>query len=175
MMNYNSSAKKQLWKNKKYALSALITALSLLTAVILAAPVRAEGMGEGQASWSETAPSAALTEQETAAGQEEASSALPAEEPTQPAPETPAPEPPTPEPSAQPEEPFSPETAQPTPPQDPIPETGEIPLDAAHFPDPAFRAFLTAYDADGSGSFSEEERMGITRLDLRNKGIALSL
>ena len=172
MMNYNSSAKKQLRKNKKYALSALITALSLLTAVILAAPVRAEGMGEGQASWSETAPSAALTEQETAAGQEEASSALPAEEPAQPAPETPAPEPPTPEPSAQPEEPLSPETAQPTPPQDPIPETGEIPLDAAHFPDPAFRAFLTAYDADGSGSFSEEERMGITRLDLRNKGIA---
>ena len=40
MMNYNSSAKKQLWKNKKYALSALITALSLLTAVILAARLR---------------------------------------------------------------------------------------------------------------------------------------
>lgn len=149
MMNYNGSVKKQLWKNKKYALSALITALALLAAVILAAPVRAEGMGEGQASWSEPAPSAALTEQETAGGQEEASSALPAEEPA-------------------PTE----ETAQPTPPQDPIPETGEIPLDAAHFPDPAFRAFLAAYDADGSGGFSEEERMGITRLDLRNKGIA---
>ena len=129
-------------------------------------------MGEGQASWSETAPSAALTEQETAGEQDEASSALPAEEPARPAPEPPAPEPPAPEPSAQPEEPLPPETAQPTPPQDPIPETGEIPLDAAHFPDPAFQAFLTAYDADGSESFSEEERMGITRLDLRNKGIA---
>ena len=48
-----------------------------------------------------------------------------------------------------------------------------IPLDAGHFPDHSFRAYLgESFDADGDGILSEAERMGITEIDVEEKGIS---
>lgn len=47
----------------------------------------------------------------------------------------------------------------------------EIPLDESHFPDPAFRNIVRAYDTDGSGGLSTAEAAAVTRMDIRSKGI----
>ena len=51
-------------------------------------------------------------------------------------------------------------------------EEAVIEIDAAHFPDPAFRACLAEFDRDGNGSFSTDEIMEITFIHCGGKGIA---
>ena len=47
-----------------------------------------------------------------------------------------------------------------------------VPLDAAHFPDDAFRSLIQQrFDLDADGVLSPAESDPVTRLDLRNKGI----
>ena len=44
---------------------------------------------------------------------------------------------------------------------------GDIPIDEAHFPDKAFRAYVSEnFDADGNGWLSDEERAGVISIDL---------
>ena len=48
-----------------------------------------------------------------------------------------------------------------------------VPLDAAHFPDARFRAYLAqTYDADGNGALSDEERDAVRVLWVQGKGIS---
>lgn len=50
--------------------------------------------------------------------------------------------------------------------------TGELPLDAATFPDAAFLGYVKTLDLDANGSLSAEERAQVVRMDVRNRGIA---
>ena len=50
--------------------------------------------------------------------------------------------------------------------------TGELPLDAATFPDAAFLGYVKTLDLDANGSLSAEERAQMVRMDVRNRGIA---
>ena len=43
-------------------------------------------------------------------------------------------------------------------------ETG-VPLDAAHFPDPAFRGVVQQYDTDGNGTLSQQEIAEVTEIN----------
>ena len=49
-------------------------------------------------------------------------------------------------------------------------ETG-VPLDAAHFPDPAFRAVVQEYDTDGNGTLSQQEIAEVTEIYTTRSGI----
>lgn len=74
---------------------------------------------------------------------------------------------PVPESAAVPESPATAETA----PEVQALASDEIPLDASHFPDPAFLNIVRAYDTDGSGGLSPAECAAVTRMDIRGKGI----
>lgn len=50
--------------------------------------------------------------------------------------------------------------------------SGEVPLEASVFPDPAFLNYVSGLDADASGSLSVAEREQVVRMDIRNRGIA---
>ena len=50
--------------------------------------------------------------------------------------------------------------------------TGELPLDAATFPDAAFLGYVKTLDLDANGSLSAEERAQVVRMDVHNRGIA---
>ncbi len=50
--------------------------------------------------------------------------------------------------------------------------TGELPLDAATFPDAAFLGYVKTLDLDANGSLPAEERAQVVRMDVRNRGIA---
>ena len=43
-------------------------------------------------------------------------------------------------------------------------ETG-VPIDAAHFPDPAFRGVVQQYDTDGNGALSQQEIAEVTEIN----------
>ena len=47
-----------------------------------------------------------------------------------------------------------------------------IPIDVAHFPDPAFRDFIKDKLDDGDGYLAQEERNRVWRLEVQNKGIS---
>ena len=46
--------------------------------------------------------------------------------------------------------------------------SGDIAIDAAHFPDPAFRAFIKSYCGDSEGILTNARRLGVQRIDLRD-------
>ena len=47
-----------------------------------------------------------------------------------------------------------------------------VPVDDAHFPDPAFRAVAARFDKNGSGTLSEREQHAATLMDCNGLGIA---
>ena len=49
---------------------------------------------------------------------------------------------------------------------------GDIPIDEAHFPDKAFRAYVSEnLDTDGDGALSETERAAVTSIEVSDKGM----
>ena len=51
---------------------------------------------------------------------------------------------------------------------------GEIAIDAAHFPDAAFRAYVSAFDADKSGGLSNAEISNVNSITLSSGGVAVT-
>lgn len=47
----------------------------------------------------------------------------------------------------------------------------DVTIDAAHFPDAVFREYLAQFDGNQDGSFSEEELVSVTRIEVYNRGI----
>ena len=59
---------------------------------------------------------------------------------------------------------------------EPLPKSGEIPIDAAHFPDSRFRDRVQRYfDTDESGTLSQQELNAVTRIDVSETGDIASL
>ncbi len=50
--------------------------------------------------------------------------------------------------------------------------TTEVAIDETNFPDSVFRNYVMQFDTDGNGSFSSDELLAVTRIDVDNKEIA---